>query len=80
MGSFGVVEVPPFFDNNLGFPQRVENFAVQQLVAHSPVGTFAISVLPGRPRLNVSRLGSHGFDPVPDGLSDKLRAVVRPDI
>jgi hypothetical protein len=46
MGSFGVVVVPPSFDNNLGFPQRVEDFAVQQLVAHSPIEAFAISVLP----------------------------------
>ena len=41
MGSFGVVMVPPSFGNYLGFPQRVENFAVQQLVAHSPVEAFA---------------------------------------
>ena len=47
MGSFSVVVVPPSFDNNLGFPQRVEDFAVQQLVAHSPIEAFAISVLPG---------------------------------
>ena len=45
MGSFGVVMFPPSFDDDLGFAKRVEDFAVQKLVAHSPVETFAVSVL-----------------------------------
>ena len=77
MGSFGVVMVPPSFDNNLGFPQRVEYLSVEQFISHSPVEAFAVSVLPGRSRLNVSRLGSHGFDPISDGLSNELRAIIR---
>ena len=47
MGSLSVVVIPPSFDNNLGFPQRVEDFAIQQLFAHSPIEALAISVLPG---------------------------------
>jgi hypothetical protein len=80
MGSFGVVMVPPSFDNNLGFPQRVEYLAVEQFISHSPVEAFAVSVLPGRSRLDVGGLCPSCFDPVPDGRSDKLRAVVRPDV
>ena len=37
MGSFGVVVVPPSFDNNSGFPQLVEDFAVQQFVPIRPL-------------------------------------------
>ena len=80
MGSFGVVMVPPSFDNNLGFPQRVEYLAVEQFISHSPVEAFAVSVLPGRSRLDIGGLCPSCFDPVPDGRSDKLRAVVRPDV
>ena len=76
MGSCGVIVVPQFFDNNLGFPQRVEDLAVQQFITHSSVEAFAVSVFPGLPRLNVSRLGSHGFDPIPDSFGDEFRAVV----
>jgi hypothetical protein len=35
--------VPPSFDNNLGFPQRVEYLAVEQFISHSPVEAFAVS-------------------------------------
>ena len=48
--------VPPSFDNNLGFPQQIEDFAVQQFVAHSPVEAFTVFVLPGRSRLDVDDL------------------------
>ena len=37
MGSFGVVMVSPSFDNNLGFPQRVEYLSVEQFISHSPL-------------------------------------------
>ena len=30
--AFGVVVFPPFFDQDLGFPQRVEDLPVQQFV------------------------------------------------
>ena len=45
MGSFGVVVVPPSFDDDLGFTQRVKDLAVQQLVAHPAVEAFAIHSL-----------------------------------
>ena len=80
MGSFGVGVVPPSFDNNWGFPQRVEDFAVEQFVAHPSIEAFAVAVLPWRSRLDICSLCPNCLDPIPDGLSDKLRAVVRPDI
>ena len=80
MGSFGVVVVPPPFDNNLGFPQRVEDFAVEQFVSHPSIEAFTVAVLPWRSWLDICSRCSNCFDPAPDGLSDKLRAIVRPDI
>jgi hypothetical protein len=75
VGSFGVVMFSPAFDNDLGLTQRIEDFAVQQLIAHPPVKAFAISVFPGRSRLDVGCLGSNCCDPVSDSLSDELWAV-----
>jgi len=37
MGSFGVVVVPPSFDDDLSFTQRVEDFAVEQFVSHPSI-------------------------------------------
>jgi hypothetical protein len=47
MGSFGVVVVPPLFDDDLSFAQRVEDFSVQELVAHPAIEAFAVAVFPG---------------------------------
>ena len=46
MWPFGVVVVPPSFDNDLGLAERVEDFTVQQFIPHFPVEAFAVSVLP----------------------------------
>ena len=80
MWSLGVVMVPPSFNDDLGLTQRVEDFAVQQFIPHSPVETFAVSVLPGRSGFDIGGLGSNRLDPVPDSLSDELWAIVRPDV
>jgi hypothetical protein len=49
MGSFGVAMVPPSFDDDLGFTQRVEDLAVQQLV-HCPAGACKAICQEGRIR------------------------------
>jgi len=76
MWSFGVAMVPPSFNDDLSFSQRVKDFAVQQFISHPPVETFAIPVLPRRPRLDVRCLRSNSFDPAFDSLSDELGAVI----
>jgi hypothetical protein len=35
MRADGVVVMPPAFDNDLGFPQRVEDFTVEQFVTQA---------------------------------------------
>lgn len=41
-----VVVNPPAFDDHFGFLQRVEELAVEQLLAHLPVKRFAVAILP----------------------------------
>ena len=74
--SFGVVVFPPLFDQDLCFAKRVEDLTIQQLIPEPCVEAFAISVLPGRPRLDVGGLGADGCNPVSDGLSNELGAVI----
>ena len=47
MGSMVVVVVPPVFDDDLGFQQRVEPFDGQQLVAEPATEGLDIGILPG---------------------------------
>jgi len=72
MGSFGVVVVSPSFDNNLGFPQRVEGFAVQQFVAHSPLKLLRYPFS----QSDLGRLGVYRLDPASDGLGNDVWAVI----
>ena len=76
MWSFGVVVLPPLFNQHLGFTKRAEDFSVEQFIPHSCVEAFAISVLPRRSRLDVGRLGADGCDPVSDGLGNEFRTIV----
>jgi hypothetical protein len=43
----GVVVASPFLDQDLGFPRRVEDFAVEEFIAKPGVEALAISILPG---------------------------------
>src|SRR5918997_846619 len=72
----GVVVPPPTLDDDLGFGQRVEELAVEQLVAKLAVEAFAIPILPRAAGLDVGRPGTHRGDPRPDGLGRELRTVV----
>ena len=42
-----IVVTPPALDDDLGFPQRVEDLAVEQLVAQSRIEALDEAVLPG---------------------------------
>jgi hypothetical protein len=37
VGAFGVEVFPPFFDDDLGFAQRVKDLAVEQLIAETGI-------------------------------------------
>jgi hypothetical protein len=74
--SFCVVLFPPLFDQGLSFSQAVEDFAVQELIPEPGVKAFAVSVLPWTTWSDVRGLRANGLDPILDGLSNKLWAIV----
>ena len=47
MRSHRVVVLPPSFDDNLSFVQRVEDFSIKELVAELRVEALAVAILPG---------------------------------
>ena len=64
----GYVVFPPFFDDDLGFAQRVEDLAVEQLFAELRIEAFAVSIFPRLSWLDVSGLCTGGCNPVPGRL------------
>src|ERR1700722_2553413 len=80
MGSGGVVVVAPLLDQNFGFLQAVEDFAVEQFVPQLAVEAFAIAVLPGTAGLDVERLGTNACQPAAHNLGSHLRAVIGSDV
>src|SRR5450755_827100 len=80
MRADGVVVTAPAFDDNLSFPQRVEDLAVEQFVSQARIKTFDKAVLSRAAWRDVGGIGSDGRDPILHGLSHKLRAVVGTDV
>jgi len=80
MGSDGIVVVAPLLDEDLGFLEAAEDFAIEQFVAQLAVKTFAVAVLPGATRLDVQCFGAHTRQPATHDLGGHLRAVVGSDV
>ena len=76
MRSHPVVVLPPSFDDDLGFLQRVEDFAIEQFVTKLRVEAFAIAIFPRTAGHDVGGLGTDSGDPFTQRLGDELRAVV----
>ncbi len=74
-----VVPAPPL-QHDLGFAQRVEDLAVQQLVPQLAVEALVVAVLPGTARLDEERLHAHLRQPLPHRLGREFRPVVRADV
>ena len=72
------VVLPPAFDDDLRFLQRVEDFAIKELVAELRVEALAIAVLPRAAGHDVGGLGADGSDPSAQGLGDELGAGAVP--
>ena len=73
----GRVVVPtPLLDQQLGLLHRVEDLAVEQLVAQLAVEILDISVLPWAARLDVQRLHADSAEPLPHDGRGELAAVV----
>ena len=72
----GIVLTPPRFDQNLGLLQRVENFAVQELIAQPSVEAFDVAVLPGAAWRDVCGLCANASDPRLHRFCDEFRPVI----
>ena len=71
-----VVMPSPAFDDDLCFAQRVEDLAVEQLVAQAGIGAFDEAVLPRAAGGDVGRLRADRGDPLLHRLGDKFRPIV----
>ena len=49
MRSDGIVVAAPTLDDDLGFPQRVEDLAIEQFVPQAGIEALDVTVLPGLP-------------------------------
>lgn len=72
----GVVVVPPGFDQDFCLAQIEEDFPRQQLVAQLAVEALAVTIFPGRSRLNVQRFHADPFEPFAQCCCNELRAIV----
>ena len=70
----------PALDDDLSFPQRVEDLAIEQFVTQAGIEAFDVTVLPWAARLDVGGLGTDGSDPFLHRLGDELWAVVGADM
>src|SRR5262245_17581059 len=59
---------------------RLENLAVEQLIAKAGVEALDVAVLPGAAPLDVGGLGTDSRDPSLHSLGDELRSVVGADV
>jgi hypothetical protein len=71
---------PPALDDDSGLSERVEDFAVEQLVAKARVEALDVTVLPRTAPLDVSGVGADRSDPFLHGLGHELRSVVGADV
>ena len=80
MRPHSIVMAPPALDDDLGFAKRVEDFAVEKLVAQASIEALDVAILPWTAPLDVSGLGADRSDPVLHCLGDELGTIVRPDM
>lgn len=75
VGSFGVVVFPPLFNQDLRFPQAVEDLPVQQFISELAVVAFNEAVLLGLSRRDVVPIDACILNPLEDRHAGELSAV-----
>ena len=80
VGAALVVGPSPALDEDLGFPEGVEDLAVARLVAQLPVEALDLPDCPGAAGLNEEGLGPNAGPPPAHGPGGELRAVVRAEV
>src|SRR5438067_7223456 len=77
----GLVVTTPAFDDDLRFPQRVEDLAIEQLVAQPGIETLDEPILPRTARRDVGGLCSDGADTFLHRLNNnEFRAIIGTDM
>lgn len=76
MGPHGIVVTPPAFDHDPGLVERVEDFAIEQLIAQPRIEGLDKAVLPRAARRDVGGSRPDSSDPFLHDLGDELRAIV----
>lgn len=71
----GVVMAPPALDDDPGFLEGVEDFAIEKFVTQAGVKALDEAILPRAARCDVGWLGANGGDPFLHGLGDELGSV-----
>ena len=67
----------PAFDDDPRLGEVVEDLVVQELVPELRIEALAVAIFPRATRFDERGFRSHCRDPLPHGLGDELRAVVR---
>ncbi len=77
MGSNGIVQPPPLFDEDDSLGQCVEDLSVQELVSQLSVEAFVVTVFPRTSWRDVERLHTEPAQPPAHELRRELRPIVR---
>lgn len=80
VGADGVVHTSPALDEYLRFEQRVEYFAIQELISELAVKALDVAVLPGRTRFDEQGLHLDTLQPFPHALRCELRTIVAANV
>src|SRR5262245_28555695 len=75
-----VVVTAPAFDDDLCLAQRIEDLAIEPLVAQHCIKTLNEAVLPRTAWRDVGGLCSDGADPLLYRLGNELRAIIGTDM
>jgi hypothetical protein len=70
----------PALDDDLRFPKRVEDLAVEEFIAQTRIEALDEAVLPRAARCDIGGPCTDGGDPLLHGLGDELRPVVGADM
>src|SRR5690242_2858327 len=75
-----VVVPSPALDDDLRLAQRVEDLAIEKLVAQTRIEAFDEAVLPWAARRDVGGLRADRADPLLHRFGNELRAIVGTDV
>src|SRR5215217_6420336 len=78
--THSIVVASPAFDDDRGLAQRVEDLALEQLIAQTRVEARNIAILPWAAAFDIGGLCSHCCDPLLDSLGHDLGPVVGTDM